>query len=109
MIPWRYLGWVVLWATVGGALGWGAAHVLLSRVPPPGSEHLPYPHVVPKSKDGVALRFAMVHDVLHERLPRHSQAYYKERNRRARLALKHLSDARPFPWQKHFSLLDDLG
>jgi hypothetical protein len=42
---------------------------------------LAYPHVVPKSKDVVSLRFAMVHDVLHERFPKHGKAWYLERNR----------------------------
>jgi hypothetical protein len=55
-------------------------------------EHYPrlfaFPHVVPKSKDLVALRFAMVHDVLHERFPKHSSAYYEERNRLVRKKLE---------------------
>ena len=34
------------------------------------------------------MRFAMVHDVIHERFPRHGSAYYEERNRRVSAALK---------------------
>ena len=45
---------------------------------------LPFPHHYAKYPDGITLRFAMVHDVLHERYTRHGKAYYSERNRRAR-------------------------
>src|SRR5207249_7126148 len=66
----------------------------------------------PKYPDGISLRYAMVHDVLHERYPRHGKAYYTERNRQARAALRHekgkvYGDGKPSPL--YFSLLDDLG
>ncbi len=72
---------------------------------------LPYPHLVPKSAGGVSLRFAMVHDVIHERLPRHGAAFYKERNRRTRLALDELKATSPpdRPSQRAFDLTNDLA
>src|SRR5262249_52897388 len=75
-------------------------------------EALPYPHHVPKQPDGVSLRFAMVNDVLHERFPRHGQAYYQDRNRRVRRALAELKErdeAGNRPPERYFDLLDDLA
>jgi hypothetical protein len=69
------------------------------------AETTPLPHHVPKFPGGVALRFAMVHDVIHERFPRHGRAYYEERNRLTRQKLQTLSNDRP----DRFPLLDDLG
>ena len=47
----------------------------------------------------------MVHDVIHERFPKHGPDYYKERDRRTRERLATLSEADP----ARFPLLDDLG
>jgi hypothetical protein len=47
----------------------------------------PLPHHIPKYEGGISLRFAMVHDVIHERYPRHGEAYYRERNRLVRQQL----------------------
>jgi hypothetical protein len=69
---------------------------------------LPMPHLFPKYPGGITLRFAMVHDVLHERYARHGRDYYIERNRRARESLKTLSDESP-DTEKAFALMDDLG
>ena len=33
----------------------------------------PLPQHIPKYEGGVSLRFAMVHDVIHERFPRHGE------------------------------------
>jgi hypothetical protein len=52
----------------------------------------------------VSLRFAMVHDVLHERFARHGRDYYLERNRRVREELK---DRKPDA--RTFALMDDLA
>jgi hypothetical protein len=75
-------------------------------------EALPLPHHVPTHPGGVSLRFAMVHDVIHERFPRHGTAYYQERNRRANEALKELK-AHSTPDgkapEKYFPLIDDLA
>src|SRR3982074_1365971 len=44
----------------------------------------PLPHHFRKYPEGISLRFAMVHDVLHERYARHGKTYYAERNRSVR-------------------------
>lgn len=73
---------------------------------------LPLPHHFSKYPDGVSLRFAMVHDVIHERFPWHGPAYYEERNRVVRGQLtpeeeKLARGEKPSP--TYFTLLDDLG
>ncbi|MBA4187447.1 MAG: hypothetical protein C0467_05450 [Planctomycetaceae bacterium] len=72
---------------------------------------LPYPHVIPKSQDGVSLRFAMVHDVIHERFPRHSTAYYKERNRLTGVSLDVLKSGPPHETRskRYYDLTNDLA
>jgi hypothetical protein len=67
----------------------------------------PYPHHVPKHPGDATLRFAMVHDVLHERYPKHGPAYYAERNRIVRAEL----DAKgpQLAGDRYFFLLDDLA
>jgi hypothetical protein len=80
----------------------------LALSPPPLNPQkvYPLPHHISRYPDGVSLRFAMVHDVLHERFPRHGTAYYRERNRVVRRALEKKKD---LPRDQHFALLDDLG
>jgi hypothetical protein len=73
---------------------------------------IPYPHHIPWSPAGISLRFAMVHDVLHERYPRHGKVYYVERNRLAREGLADSRDMAALDAQaleKRFALMDDLG
>jgi hypothetical protein len=98
---------------VAGAAGVGAFVGLVAgffnwfpRLPRSESIYeYPLPHHVSKFDGGVSLRFAMVHDVLHERYARHGTAYYQERNRNARAEL-----ARPdLPIDKCLALADDLG
>jgi hypothetical protein len=103
----------LLGAAVGGCLG--ALRDVLMKSVPPFSElairRYPYPHHVPKYRGGVSLRFAMVHDVIHERYPRHGKAYYRERNRLVRRELEQegrRAGARK-PSRRTFELLDDLG
>jgi hypothetical protein len=71
----------------------------------------PLPHCVPKYPDGVSLRFAMVHDVLHERYTRHGDAYYAERNRRVRETMQKIeAEQGPNPTStEYLALFDDLG
>lgn len=47
----------------------------------------PAPYRVPRTFGGTALRLAMVHDVLHERYPRHGAAYYEHRVEKVRRRL----------------------
>jgi hypothetical protein len=88
----------ILGVIIGSFVGW--------FVDPPALQ-LPMPHHVPKNPGGVSLRFAMVHDVIHERFPWHGKAYYQERNRLIQVALKNEEAGKPS--EKYFALLDDLG
>jgi hypothetical protein len=99
------LSLITLAACVGACAGAGVGATVLPR--PRGKLiAYPYPHHIPKYPGGVTLRFAMVHDVLHERFTRHGTAYYLERNRLVRRALE---DGKDLPREKRFALLDDLG
>lgn len=109
-IPWRTMGRITAFGIVGTGAGWLVATLAgLGKLPPPDSHRFPYPHVVPKSEDAVSLRFAMVHDAIHERLPRHGEAYYKERNRLTQKAMKELLRIWSLnePPESFFDLTDD--
>jgi hypothetical protein len=101
---------LVLLAAVAGAL---LAGFLLRGEVLPGprvAKAYPLSHQIAKYPGGVALRFAMAHDVIHERFPRHGKGYYRERNRLARLGIKQeqVSDGGKRS-ARYFALLDDLG
>ena len=105
---------ILLLGLVGAFVGlWLAATERFPAPTPPWIKTAyPYPHHVSKYPGGVSLRFAMVHDVLHERFPRHGREYYVERNRLAREALgkaPNLQTADRATQEKYFSLMDDLG
>src|SRR5437899_2643598 len=104
-------GMALLGAIIGLCAGLGNLAPLL-KLGIEQTTYFPLPHQIPKYPDGISLRYAMVHDVLHERYPRHGTAYYTERNRQAREALRQekgkvYGDGKPSPL--YFSLLDDLG
>lgn len=87
----------------GAAVTWDAAA--------PTEDHAyPLPHHIPTYPGNLTLRFAMVHDMIHDRFPRHGAAYYRARNQAAQKALEKLQ-----PTQKgavaaqYFQHLDDLG
>jgi hypothetical protein len=109
------LGKVLLAAAVGAIIGvvvdCAGAMPRASRPAPPATVY-PLPHLIPKYPGGVALRLAMVHDVIHERVPKHGPAYYTQRNREVRGELAKLekspSDSRTMT-VRYFALLDDLG
>ena len=86
-------------AIVGVVVGFG---LQFARVIPAVAAY-PLPHHIAKYPDGVTLRFAMVHDVLHERYPVHGRAYYEERNRRVQQALAQA------PAEPNWNLVDDLA
>ena len=70
----------------------------------------PLPHHIPKYPGNLTLRFAMGHDVIHERFPRHGPAYYRARNQSVKEALKTLNPAKKgAAADQYFRLLDDLG
>jgi hypothetical protein len=84
----------------------GFFHRLPGQPPRYEVQEYPLPYHVPKYEGGVSLRFAMVHDVIHERFPRHGEAYYRERNRLARQAL---ADKQEPHSAADLALFDDLG
>lgn len=69
------------------------------------AEQVPLPHHVPEHRGGVSFRFAMLHDVIHERFPKHGPAHYQERNRLVREKLSELAPDDPVA----FELSDDLA
>jgi hypothetical protein len=93
---------LALAATLGGAFG-----LLWNFLFPNRAYFPPLPHHFPKYPGGITLRFAMVHDVLHERYGRHSKEYYAERNREVREAIEtQVGEKLP---EGDFPLFDDLG
>src|SRR5579859_5120393 len=68
-------------------------------------ESVPLPHHVPKSPNAASFRFAMAHDVIHERYPKHGAAFYRERERKARERLKQIEPDS----DEAFGLYDDIG
>ncbi len=98
----------LIFGSIAGCIGYKSADLSWSLGrPKPGlpTRPTPYPHYAPKFAGGVSLRFAMVHDVLHERYPVRGPAYYRERDRIVREKLKSL----PPDSQDAFDLTDDLG
>jgi hypothetical protein len=97
----------LIWTGFAAVAGFAAAAALVwQRTEPPRRPvYYPLPHHVPKYPGGVSFRFAMVHDVLHERYPKHGPAHYQERNRltREKLAGLPADDPAAFP------LTDDLA
>jgi hypothetical protein len=69
----------------------------------------PLPHQIPSHPGGISFRFAMVHDAVHDRYPRHGNVYYQERNRRILAAIEKNKDTDGLPPPDQFSLIDDLG
>ena len=63
------------------------------------------PHHVAPSADSPAFKFAMVHDVIHERYPRHGAAFYEERER---LAREKMASFHPDS-ETAFALTDDIA
>jgi hypothetical protein len=107
----RRLFVIVLAAGIGFGIGYlvAGANVglfsLRSADHPELAEQISLPHHVPPQANGAALCFAMVHDVIHERFPRHGPAHYEERNRLTRAALAKKAANDP----DSFALSDDLA
>jgi len=68
----------------------------------------PAPYRTPRTFGGTALRMAMVHDVLHQRYPRHGTAYYEHRAASVRARLADV-DLESNPSLEDLALLDDLS
>ncbi len=96
----------VLGAIIGGIFGLGYSFGRTKRMDYSFlAASAPLAHHVPQYEGGLSLRFAMVHDVIHERFPRHGSEYYTERNR---ITLKKLEALQPED-PLRFTLMDDLG
>jgi hypothetical protein len=61
-------------AAAGWCIGWVAGTIPMTYIQPAKypflSERVPLPHRVPQYAGGVSFRFAMAHDVIHERFAR---------------------------------------
>ena len=83
----RLLGRAIVTAIVAaGAFVLGGCGGFVSTLHSPPAPnlavHYHLPHHLPKYPAGLSFRFAMAHDVIHERYPRHGPAYLRERERR---------------------------
>jgi hypothetical protein len=76
-------------AFVVGGIG-GCVTTLHSADSRPAATYHPLPHHVPKYLAGLTFRFAMAHDVVHERYPKHGPAFWRERERLSREKLARL-------------------
>lgn len=99
---------LLLLAALGAVCGAAAGRRFDTQEP---ARTLPLPHHIPKYPGVASLRFAMVHDVVTERFPKHGPAYYEERNRLAQQALTEeaarMKQGDGKPTKRYFELLDD--
>lgn len=86
-------------AGVGGYIGMSALHGDTIE------KTVPLPHHHPPTAGGVSFRFAMAHDVIHERYPKHGPAFYREREAFARRQLAVI----PPDSDPAFDLTDDIA
>jgi hypothetical protein len=102
-----------VWTAAAALLGFigGCAGSLVSLIDPQPADYpflakyAPLPHHVPEYPGGLAFRFAMAQDVIHERFARHGPAHYQERNRLTHEKLAKLAPDDPAT----FPLADDLA
>src|SRR3954451_9365324 len=104
---------LVLMTMLGALTGAGLVAAMETRqfsVAPTRSA--PLPHQISKYPGGVSLRFAMVHDTIHERFAKHGPDYYRARNVAARAQLNRLGatppTTRPASWAG-WPLMDDVA
>src|SRR5579864_3002151 len=97
--------WTLLAAGVAFVPGCIGSAFLFRTNTGPITESVPLPHHVPKSPNAASFRFAMAHDVIHERYPKHGSVWYMERERLAREKLKSV----PADSDEAFGLYDDIG
>src|SRR5271163_3554260 len=102
----RYIVFPVVMGGIGFFIGYLAIAKL--REVKLVERDLPLPHHIPKYPGNLTLRFAMVHDVIHERFPHHGPDYYRARNREVQKAI---ADQCPVAKGKeadeYFRLIDD--
>lgn len=68
-------------------------------------DYMPMAYHVPKVHNGASFRFAMAHDIIHERYPRHGEAHFRERERLTRENLTKLTPDET----DYFAAMDDLA
>ncbi len=112
--PWvsRTIVIPVFFRILGFLLGTLTSTTSLAYLPAPEvTEYaFPLPHHLPKIFGNLTLRFAMVHDVIHERFPAHGKDYYRARNREVEKALATLNvAAKGKEAEEYFRLTDDLA
>jgi len=73
-----------------------------------GTEMIPAPWLIPVKPGEAVLHLTMVHDVIHERFPRHGPAWFTARQVQTQAELDRLSD-QPTDDERRFALLDDLA
>jgi hypothetical protein len=103
--PGCFLFFLASMTFAGGCLGGGCVGASRTRSDKTLGVYAPLPHHIPPAPDAASFRFAMVHDVIHERYPRHGPAYYEERERLARENLAVL----PRDSVTAFALTDDIA
>ena len=90
----RVIGAWIIGALLGGFLGYHDVTGFLNLT---REYYEPLPHQIAKYEGGISLRFAMVHDVIHERFEKHGEAYYRERNRVVSEELEKIAGGTPAP------------
>ncbi len=98
----RMLLRIMLFAILGVVLSFPVSILLLLNAP---TIYVWMPHHIPEHKGGLSFRFAMAHDVIHERFAKHGREHYLERNRVSREAIQQLDPDDPARWP----LTDDLA
>ncbi len=102
--------WLVAPPLLLACLGFLVGSRFVSGEPKLKPVDVPLPHHIAKYPGNLTLRFAMVHDVIHERFPRHGPDYYRARNQSTKEALKKFTPTeKGAEADEYFRLLDDLG
>ena len=100
---------VIIGTFFGGCTGFVTSNVVYVSITPQRygflAQRVSLPHHVPQFRGGVSLRLAMVHDVLHERFPKHGSVWYETRNRSTEKLLSQQPESDPARWP----LVDDLA
>src|SRR5947209_14950333 len=101
----RALGCLAVVAFLAAGRAGGCVGAIATPVGHGPAVYTRLPHNVAPTEDSPPFRFAMVHDVVHERYPRHGPAFYEHRERLARERLAVL----PRDSEAAFALTDDIA
>ena len=103
--PGRSLAVAAFALFVGGCVGGGCVGAIRAPFDRGNAVYARLPHHVPPTPDATPFRFAMVHDVIHERYARNGPAFFRERERLARERMAVL----PPDSEAVFALTDDIA